>query len=185
MQNNILSLLEWNEYLSEFLLDEEKVTPFTESLAYIFTELKINITLPDYELNSIFNKNQYIDYIINYIDNYLLNITDYNYLSLVIKYFLEFWRIHDDLDDFINLESFLHEFQLNDFTLLINKYNEWLQNKNYSENIFYYEPIIVSDHVYLLENWIDWFHIRKRMNNVFINNYNVDWYIFSTYLNIY
>jgi hypothetical protein len=179
---NILSLSEWFEFIKEFLLDEEKVTPFTEGLEYIFSNLNITDILSNYELNRIINKNQFIDFIINYIDNHLLYLNDYNYLSNILKYFLEFFRNNDDLDDFDNLKYYLYEYQLNDFTFLIKKYNEWLDCKHYAENFTFREPILVEDHIYLLENWIEWFNIRYRMNNVFINNTYIDWYIFSNYL---
>ena len=185
MQFNVLTLSDWCDNIKEFLLDDEKVTPFTEALEYIFSELNIINILSNYELNRIFTKDQFIDFVLDYIDNHLLYITEYNYLSQVLKYFLDFLRIHDDLDDFINLELFLYEYQLNDFTFLISKYNEWLNHKHYAENNSYLEPILASDHIYLLKNWIDWFNIRKRMNNVFINNTYIDWYIFSNYLNTY
>lgn len=180
--NNILSLSEWFNFTKDFLLDDEKATPFTEALDYIFSDLNLINILSNYELNSLMNKNQFIDFVINYIDNNLLYITEYNYLSNVLKTFLDFWRIYDDLNYFEGLECYLYEYQLNDFTFLINKYNQWLDCKNYAENNMFSEPILVNDHKYLLKNWIEWFNIRKRMNNVFIDNININWNIFNNYL---
>jgi len=178
----ILSLSEWFEFVQDFLLDEEKVSPFSEGLEYIFSNLNISDILSNNELNTIINKNQFIDFIINYIDNNLLYLREYNYLSHILKYFLEFWRNHEDLDDFINLKYYLHEFQLNDFTILIQKYNQWLDSQYYVDNITFREQLLVEDYIHLLENWTEWFNIRYKMNNVFVNDSNIDWYIFSTYL---
>lgn len=180
---NILSLSEWFDFIKDFLLDEEKVSPFSEGLEYIFSNLNIINILSNYELNTIINKNQFIDFVINYIDNNLLYITEYNYLSYILKYFLEFWRNNEDLDDFIYLKYYLYEFQLNDFTILIQKYNQWLDYQHYAENITFREPILVEDYIHLLENWTEWFNIRYKMNNVFLNDSNINWYIFSSYLN--
>ena len=188
--NNILKLSEWINFIQDFLLDEEKATPFTEGLEYLFSNciLRIVDILSIYELSkdSIMNKNQFIDFVINLIDsqNSLLYFCEYNYLNNILKYFLDFLRNHDDLDDFINLQSYLYEHQLNDFIFLINKYNQWLDQKHYEENITFREEILVEDYKYLLENWIEWFNIRYRMNNVFINNNYTDWYIFSNYLTV-
>lgn len=185
MQYNVLTVFEWCEALKEFLLDDEKVTPFTEGLEYVFTNMHFLDILSLYELNFSITKDQFIDLIINYIDNHFINIIEFNYISNILKYVLTYWRNCDDLDDFNTLELYLYEYQLNDFIILIKKYNEWLDSKHYAESNIFREPILVEDHLYLLKNWCEWFNIRKRMNNIFVNNDYVDWYVFSTYLSTY
>lgn len=178
MQYDVLTLSEWCDTLKDFLLDDEKVTPFTEGLEYIFTNMNFYDILSYYEVNFSTNKNEFINLIIHYIDNHFIHIEKYKYNSTILKYFFEFWGNYDDLDEFNILESYLSLYQLNDFTILIDNYNKWLESKHTI-------TILVEDYRFLLKNWIEWYDIRNKMNHVFINNNDIDWDAFHTYLNTY
>ena len=111
-------------------------------------------------------------------------------MNLIVKYYccqkhlLIFFEYHDSLIFIDILEETMNNIRINEFNLLIKKYNKYLDEENhmYGNNNYHYERYNAETLYYLVKDWDTWFRLRTALSDAFVHTDNVDWTILSMFL---
>jgi hypothetical protein len=144
-----------------------------------------NIYIEYYNLENTVTWIEFIHYTKRYIYNNASN-HDFKktYVETVIKHLLTFFESHESLICIDILEETMNNIRINEFKLLIKKYNKYLdeENNTYGNNNNHDEKYNPEALYYLVEDWNTWFRLRKALSEAFVYVDNVDWTILSMFL---
>ena len=177
-----LSLCDWWLYVKRILANESN-SSLANALHTLFSNYNIYIECYDLENNVTWI--EFIHFMKRYIYN---NASDHNtkemYIEKVLKHLLIFFEYHDSLIFIDILEETMNNIRINEFNLLIKKYNKYLDEENhmYGNNNYHYERYNAETLYYLVKDWDTWFRLRTALSDAFVHTDNVDWTILSMFL---
>lgn len=172
---NIMTVYDWYEYLSNFFTKGNNTTYFTLGLEYLLSIVNISELIVAEDWTNKINKLDFINFMINHINTHPIYLSNSNYANTLIIKVLDFWKSNELIENFEELENIFYDNKINDFKFLIVKYNEYLDNISNHNFVFTpREEIYSEDYEYNLYDWVAWFHIRIRMDDVF-NNINLEY----------
>ena len=176
-----LSLCEWWFYVKRILANESN-SSLTKALHTLFSNY--NIYIEYYDLENTVTWSEFIHFMKRYIYN---NASLYNlkhmYIENVLNYFLIFFEYYESLIFIDIFEDTMNNIRINEFNLLIKKYNKYLEEENhrFDNDNSYHERYNAETLYYLVEDWNTWFRLRKSLSDAFVHTDNVDWTILTMF----